>query len=700
MRSLRPLIIWTVIGTGVSTVPVQLLTVREFLSQFHGNEITISLVLFCWLVLTGLGSLAARAFRSPGPAFYGVLCVVLGLWPLLQLLAIRIGRETVFLHGSAPGFYAVFAFVLVTVAPYCLMAGFVLPCALEVLRGRDRPLSTGGLYITDGIGDIAGGALFSFLLVYWLRPFSIVACTSILLLLLGMVLLSSAGRKGLAAMLAVPAASFVVLGLHPGFEVRTLARGVGEIVRYVESPYGRIVVTRESGKYTLWESGVPLATGTDVSAVEEKVHYPLSQLKDVGRVLLVSGGIGGGLEEVRKHEPERVDYVELDPNLTRCAKALGLLEPAPGVSVKNTDARRYLRTTDHRYDAVILDLPDPDTFQLNRFYTAEFFSLVRQRLTPGGVLCFSLEYYPNHLTDLMREKLSSVYNTARLHFRNVLVIPGTRAFFLCRDGPLSRDIPALLEARSIESLYVSGYYDGTATPDRFAMIEEALDPRVPVNSDFQPRVIRLVFQEWFLRHDSSPRAFLAGLALFTLVYVLLLKREEVVLFTTGFATMGAEMLVVFSFQVLHGYVYLQIGAIVTAFLAGLLPGALLGEARRRRGRGTLLAADWMLLLFLIGCYGWLRFGGGALPSFWFLAYAFAFSFFCGLQFPAAAAVIGEDKSPAAGLLAADLTGAALGTLVVGAMLIPLLGLQTAALILFFVKASSHILLLLRRKALG
>ncbi len=381
MRLLRPLILWSVIGTGFSTVPVQLLTVREFLSQFHGNEITISLVLFSWLLLTGLGSLAAKPIHRPGTGLYGVLCVVLGLWPLLQLLAIRWGRDVVFLHGSDPGFYAVFAYVLVVTAPYCLLAGFILPCALGVLRGEDHPLSSGGLYITDSIGDIAGGVAFSFFLVYWFKPFAIVVATSALLVAAGLVLLISERRTFLLAALSLPVCAFLYAGLNPEVELNSLEREFGKIVRYDESPYGRIVITRENGRTTFWESGVPLLVGSDIASAEEKVHYTLSQLDEVGHVLLVSGGIGGTLEEVRKHAPRSIDYVELDPNLTRNARELGLLRAYPGVSVKNTDGRHYLRTTQKRYDAVILDLPDPDTFQLNRFYTDEFFGLARKRLT-------------------------------------------------------------------------------------------------------------------------------------------------------------------------------------------------------------------------------------------------------------------------------------------------------------------------------
>ncbi len=695
MRQLRPLIIWTVIGAGISTVPVQLLTVREFLSQFHGNEITISLVLFSWLLLTGLGSLAAKPLKQPGPGLYGFMCVVLGLWPLLQLLAIRWGREELFLHGSSPGFYAIFGYVLITTAPYCLMVGFILPCALGVLRGEDRPLSSGGLYITDSIGDIVGGVLFSFFLVYWLKPFTIVVLTSSLLIAVGLALLASMRRTLLSTALFLPVCVFVYLGLSPGFEVRSLEREFGKIVRYDESPYGRIVVTEENGEYIFWESGVPLPSGSDIASAEEKVHYTLSQLHSVGNVLLVSGGIGGTLEEVRKHNPKSVDYVELDPNLTRNARELGLLNPYPGVSVKNTDGRHYIRTTEKRYDAIILDLPDPDTFQLNRFFTDEFFLMASERLTKEGVLCFSLEYYPNHLTDLMRRKISSIAGTARLHFSHVLAIPGTRAFFLCGNGPMSRDIPGMLDKKYIKTVYIEDYYKGDATKERVDMLESAVHEREHVNTDFQPTIINLVFLEWFLLHGTSPRPFLVGLVVFTLIYLVFLKREEFVLFTTGFAAMGAEMLVIFSFQVLHGYVYLKIGAIVTAFLAGLLPGAFFGALLRKRGVGKLLASDLIMVFCLASFYIWIRFIGGNIHASWFLAYGFVFSFFCGFQFPSATEVIGEDRSPAASCLAADLTGAAVGTLVVGAILIPLLGLQAAAVVLILVKILSNMTLLFR-----
>jgi spermidine synthase len=205
-----------------------------------------------------------------------------------------------------------------------------------------------------------------------------------------------------------------------------------------------------------------------------------------------------------------------------------------------------------------------------------------------------------------------------------------------------------------------------------------------------------LFQEWFAKHGSSPKLFgLVCLGL-TVLYLIFLRREEYVLFTTGMANMGVEMLVIFTFQVMYGYIYLKLGAIVTAFLMGLLPGALFGNLFRGRGWIPFLVSEIILFSLLVVFFVGISFSEGDIPEPYFLGYGFVFSFFCGYQFPLAAGLIGEKESPAAGCLAADFTGAAVGTLATGAILIPLLGIQTAIIFLILVKISSNIIVLFRR----
>jgi spermidine synthase len=695
--TLRSRIIWSIIGAGISSVATQLVTVREILTQFQGNEITIALVLFSWLLLTGLGSLAARLPLHPSVTLYGLLTLLMAFGPLGMLVAIRALMQTVFTHGVSPGFYATLLFITAAMTPYCLLTGFVLPYAQKVLHAHGVVYESAELYFTDNVGDIFGGAIFSFVLVYWFHPFAIVAATSSCLVFVSLLILANEGRRAWIVAALAASATFYVVALDGDLERSTLTAQYGDIERYIESPYGRVVVSKEGPQRTFWESGLPLYSDQNVVESEEKVHYALCQLDHLENILLISGGLGETITEVSKYAPKRIDYVELDPRLTRAALEMGVLKETPSLAVINTDGRQFIRTGSRKYDAVIVDLPDPDTFQLNRFFTAEFFSLARAILSDGGILSFGVEYSPNFISDTRKEKLSILFNTARSQFSHVIVIPGESAYFLCRDGPLTLNVVERLRMKGVQTAYVEGYYNGNVTEDRLRLLKESIAASSLVNRDFEPRLMAVVLKDWFQKYGTSPKTFVVVLLVFLIGYGLFLKREEYVLFSTGLAAMGAEMVVVFAFQVLFGYVYLQIGAIVTAFLLGLFPGAFAAHRFRGREKLRLGFSEVSLTLLLLLLFGWVSFLQNEPPPLLFLIFCFVFAFWCGFQFPLATRLIGEAQSPAAGCLAADLTGSALGTLLMGAWVIPVWGMQAAAGLLIFVKVSSMILLLFHWK---
>ncbi|MEE4352629.1 MAG: fused MFS/spermidine synthase [Desulfatiglans sp.] len=694
---LKRLLIWSLIGTGISSVTTQLLVVREFLSQFHGNEITIALCLFCWLLLTGLGSFLAKGIRRSSLKTYALLTLTAALFPLMMIVLIRGLRDMVFVHGASAGFYPVLFYISAAVMPYCLLLGFLLPYAQKLCNDQGYGLVSGDIYLIDSIGDILGGALFAFVLVYWVKPLPTMALTSMLLIVVSLMLLHISGKFVLLLAGIFLAFVYLYYATHSAFERRTLSGQYGEIVHYVESPYGRIILSKEGTQHTFWESGLPLYSDTDVVRSEEKVHYPLCQLDNVEDVLLISGGLGQTLSEVKKYGPKHVDYVEIDPYLTKMALATGTIKSEPFLEIINMDGRRFISETKKKYDAVIIDLPDPDTFQINRFYTSEFLSLAKGALTQGGLLSIGMEYSPNYISDIRRSKLSTLYATTRNHFSNVTILPGGEAYFLCRDGDIRTDIPVRLREKGIQTDYIQGSYGGDVTEERIREINESVKKNERANFDFKPRLVQLVFQEWFVIHGTSPIYFIIVLSGLTVIYLAFIRREEYILFCTGLATMGVEMLVVLSFQVVFGYVYLQIGAIVTAFLLGLLPGVTIGKISEKRPFFKIVVSEISLLVLLIVFLAWTLFLRKEVHPLYFLGYGLVFSFICGFQFPVVTGMIGEQKSPLAGCLAADLSGAAIGTFATGVILIPLLGIRSAVVFLILVKISSSMIVWLTNR---
>ncbi len=668
----------------------QLYTIREFLALFAGNEFVIALIFFNWLILGGVGTrlayLADRRARPPSLKGLVWLSLAAAGLPAVHLAAIRLLRDAFFIHGSAVGFYSIFTYTLFTVAPYSILIGFVLPYSLFVLRHVSPAYPGALIYITDNAGDITGGALFSFVLIFFLTPMQAVLVTGCLLLAATMLLLRLTPKPRYAAGIA----SLLVLGaLMTGavIEKSTLSPAAGTLAEYRESRYGRLLVQESAGQHTLFLDGMPVASSGTRRTAEEAAHYALAQIDTPRRVLLISG-VSGIMTEIQKYNPKRVDYVEIDPLLTRLMFKYRLLKKIPGLNVIHKDARLVLSGSKKTYNAVIACLPEPETFQLNRYYTRSFFRQVKQHLAADGVFSFFLEGVANYVGEADRRKISSVYNTVSRYFAHVTLLPGENLFFVCADQPISTAIPALLRQKKIDTTYIANYFAGNVTPERIDSVNALIDTQTPINRDTRPTLMKLMFDRWFTRFDSSPAPLYVAAALFLLGYFYFIRGYEFVLFTTGFINMATEILTLFAFQIFFGYIYFQIGLIVTVFLAGLLPGAWLGENSRWQGRSLIMTLDGLLVVLLGIFLAAVSLAGSQLPVMFYLIFGFAVSCVCGFQFPAILHYAGDVNKQATAAFSADLIGAAFGALLASVLLIPYTGLMGAAVILMATKTVS------------
>jgi len=684
-----------VIATGISSVVTQLLIIREFLAQFQGNEFIIALILFNWLVLGGIGTILARwvtrDFRAATVNRLGWLSLILAGMPAVQILAIRFLRDVFFIHGSSVGFYPTLSYSFLIIAPYCLMIGFVLPYSLFVIRAEKPDYPGARIYIIDNLGDVSGGALFSFALVFLVTPLKAVFLANLPLLVTAFLLLSRNFSRSRIAIWLGTGMTFIILIAVIFLEPASLLQPSGRLVYYKESRYGRIEVQKDQEQFTLFVGGVPMFGTQNLSMAEETIHYPLSQLPRVQNILLISAE-GGMMTELEKYRPASIDYVELDPKVAEVEFRFKMIKKIPGLKVIHQDGRAYLADSNKIYDAIIVNLSEPDTYQINRFFTDRFFNLARRHLAPHGVLSFAMKGFENYLAEPQRQKLSSLYNTVNDYFRHVLLLPGQKIFFLCSSQPLNTDIPALLARKNIPTRYIKGYYYGNLTHERIERLNALIDPLTPKNRDDYPQLMRLMFQQWFAKFSTSPTAFIAILAVVCMVYLIRISAEEFVLFSTGFTVMGSELLVIFAFQIFFGYIYFQIGIIVTVFLAGLLPGAWFGQRFRYRSKQTLALADGLLILLMGVLIVALRQGSYRLPVSFFLFYGFVVSLICGFQFPVALYLRGGDAPAVTQTFSADLIGAAFGTLITSVVLIPYFGIIWAAAGLIGLKMLSLIII--------
>jgi spermidine synthase len=662
---------------------------REFLSVFYGNELVFGIILANWLLLTGLGSYLGKYVEhiKEKIGFLIIAQIIIAVLPFFHIFLIRALRNVIFAPGALIGVTQTFLFSFLLLLPYCIIAGFLLTLACVVFSPERDAAQIGKVYFIDNIGDIIGGFLFSFILIYFLNPFQAVFFIMLVNLVAAFLLSNFIGKRTLSysivllLLATIPVFFFVDLNT---ISTQLVFKGQ-EVVYQRSSLYGNLVVTKQLDQLNFFENGMPLFTTLNTISNEETVHYAMVQHTNPRNVLLISGGVAGTVNEVLKYGVERVDYVELDPQIIEAGRRFTTSLDNEKINVINKDGRLFVKQTSSRYDVVIVDLPDPNNAQINRFYTREFFNEIRRILNSDGVVSISVSSSANYLSIETRRLNSALYKTLNEEFSNIIIIPGERNYFVASDRALSYDIARLIDERGVATKYVNAFYlKGKLTPDRINPVLESVREDVSPNTDFNPVSYYYHLLYWMSHFGLNLTIALIVFGVLTILFLTRLKPVSFSIFTTGFAGASLEVVLLIGFQVLYGYVYHMVGVIITSFMLGLAIGAYYMNKKLKLKS----AKDFVLIEFLIAGFSIalplililltsLKGGIGI-----FLGTKFLFPFLTiiiailvGMEFPLASKLFFKDvASTAAVLYNADLIGACVGALLVSALLIPILGI--------------------------
>lgn len=168
-----------------------------------------------------------------------------------------------------------------------------------------------------------------------------------------------------------------------------------EIVYSRNTPYQRIVVTRNAAGFQLFLNGALQFSSVDEYRYHEAlVHPAMVTAATPRRVLVLGGGDGLAVREILKYkEVTQVTLVDIDPEMTRLAREFPLLRALnqdalsdARVTIVNDDAMRWLAARNGIFDVVIVDFPDPNSFSLGKLYTTRFYEHVRAALAPDGAI--------------------------------------------------------------------------------------------------------------------------------------------------------------------------------------------------------------------------------------------------------------------------------------------------------------------------
>jgi spermidine synthase len=614
---------------GFTAVVAQIVLMRELIVVFYGNEISLGLMLANWLLWTAAGSgLAGRLMsrlRNPRHGLASLQVLIAFTLPL-SIYAVRSSRDyfqTV--PGELLGPGPMFLTSLATLSLFCVISGCMFAagsrlCAEEV--GSSITTATGSVYLLEALGSGIGGVAASAALIPYLNAFQISLLLAFLNFVAAASLVMKAGLGRRVAVVAVASVFAILSVLVPRLErasLEKLWKGF-RLVDVKNSRYGNLVVVDTEGTRSLYENGLVVATVPDPAAAEEAVHFALLEHPEPQSLLLIGGGINGSLKQALQHPSlERVDYVELDPAILDLAGRHFASEWASAradrrVKTHHLDGRLFVKTTSSTFDVIIVNLPDPQTAQLNRFYTREFYQEASRRLAPGGIVSFQVTAAENYISPPLGEFLRCVHKTLREVFTDVAAIPGETVHFLAaaRSGSLAPDPGVLVErlqARQLQTLYVREYFlPFRMSAGRMLDLQQQIEPtpETPVNRDFAPIAYYFDVALWSSRfHAGSARWFevlarvnfatllggvTASLTILTVLALGLLwlryhnhtlagSRNRMRLAAgacvagMGFNVMGLEILILLGFQAIYGYVYHQLAILIAAVMVGMALGA-------------------------------------------------------------------------------------------------------------------------------
>jgi spermidine synthase len=387
-----------VFGAGIGALATEITASRLLAPYFGSSTIVwanlIGIVLAALAVGYWLGGRIAD--RRPEPALLGFIVLAAAACvaaipfvadPLLELTVEGLDEASV---GAVVGSFIA---VLLLCTPPVLLLGMVSPFAirLAVSSVETAGAVAGKLYALSTAGSLLGTFLPALVLIPAIgtqRTFLVVAA---------LIALSSCFLLG-ARYLVVVALLVALVALPPGLVKPTEGliheeNSYHQYIQVVERDDGRRLLHLNEGVavHSLWRADSVLTGGVwdAFLALPPLLGRPLE------RVAILGNAAGTTARALGVYYPEaEVDGVELDPAVSRVGRRYFGMEDNPRLTVHDADARPYLRSTDERYDLIVVDAYHQPYVP---FYlaTREFFALVRERLAPGGIVALNVAAVPD-----------------------------------------------------------------------------------------------------------------------------------------------------------------------------------------------------------------------------------------------------------------------------------------------------------------
>jgi len=396
--------------TGAIVMSFEMLGSR-YLNPYFGSGIytwaaLISTVLIALMAGYFLGGMLADRTASPAVL---ALTVIIGSLYLLALPAFAQAILEFVLAGvddiRAGSLISALALMFFPVTFLGMYSPFAIRLLLRSAQRSGRV--SGAVYGISTAGAIVGTLGTTFFLIPTIGSRAITLTLGALGLAAGSALLALARlhrRAGAALVVIALAAPTAPAGradnlIDEGVRVAMLERGDGRLA-HIETPYNDVFITKRQHQLVMsfqlkgWdytESVSNLLDPDDLPLRYAQVMTIATVYPEAPRKILMLGLGGGSISTyLGRFMPEAaITTVEIDPGVITAAKTYFGLRETERMRYHAGDGRVFLNRNSELYDLILLDAYRGGYVPFH-LLTREFYTLVKQRLTPGGAAAFNV----------------------------------------------------------------------------------------------------------------------------------------------------------------------------------------------------------------------------------------------------------------------------------------------------------------------
>ncbi len=554
--------------TGFVSSSIQLLLIREMMNISGGYELISGIFLGTWLIMSAAGAFFAGKSTLLEA---GKINMVFALSPLVSLILMFLLSRLFLEIGETPSVFISIIYNILVLTPFCISSGFIFVKLISIAQ-RIPGYNPGKSFSIETAGGITAGILISLMVSEELGTYKLILV--IILLSFTYTLLTFYLKQKalkLVTKIIVSIAVTVILMSDPDILFRQLLLHAVKVIESRDTPYGNITTGTYNGEKSIYYNQRLLKYNDDIVEREEDIHYAMLQHKSPENVVVISGSPESHLPELLKYPVKKIIYIERDPVLASMIYTERFKEK---VIISNSDAFSFMRNTSEKADVIIMLVPPPSTLLLNRYYTTEFFSEIKEFLNTGGIFLCSPGTAENYYNDASLNLNSSIFNSMKAVFRNVIPVSGNKLYFIASEDTLTTNFCQLYTSRGIANLYVSdGYLSDDLIEKKTKEVYNLLNPLTSQNT-FNFPLAYSYFQAFRISRSKNEKAYV--IILLTILFALpliSLKRRNLTMYFSASALAGFEVIALLTLQLTAGNMYQMTGLIIAGLMAGIAIGA-------------------------------------------------------------------------------------------------------------------------------